>query len=397
LKIVILCAYFQPELGYREYYYARNLAKLGHEVNVITSDRIVFFPGWENIAKSAGYDISRYRGFGRSQIDGFYINRIPTLFEYDRLIILKGMKKLLTSIKPDIIHIIENGFLYSFPAAFYKKSLGYKLIYEIEISFASGHLLSKREYYEYYLAKKRIIKYMIKKSDRLNICTEQVYDFIYEQIKESREKLNRMSLGVDPDIFYANDEERMSIRNMLNVTDDEILIMTSGKIELQKNYDALIKSISSIKSNYKIRFLIIGSGSESAIKSISESAKKEGIQDKIIMQPFLKKTELRKFYNASDIGVWTQATITILEAIGCGLPIIVPNDKATAHLVDNGNGLLYDVNSSQLSDCLGYYMSSENRREAKIKALDAFENKYSYLTLTKQLVNDVYMPSLAKP
>ncbi len=392
LKIVILCTYFQPELGYREYYYARNLAKLGHEINVITSNRVLFFPGWENIAQSLGCDISRYKGTGSSQMDGFVINRIPTLFEYDRFVIPRGMKRLLCSIGPDIVHIIENGFAFSFPAAFYKKSFGYRLVYEIEFSLAPTHLTRSKEYYEYYFVKKHIIKYMTKKADKLNICTEQVYNFFYNHISESREKINRMVLGADPEFFYEDHNERLSMRNILNIADDEVLIVTSGKIESHKRYDVIIKSISSIKDKYpKIRFLIVGSGTETAIKGILDLAKKESIGKNIILKPFVNKIDLRKFYNASDIGVWTQATITTLEAIACGLPVIIPNTQSTAHLVDDGNGLLYEyANVAQLVDCLEHYMSSENRKMAKMRALEAFRKKYNYLTLAKQLVDNVY-------
>lgn len=391
-----MCAYFQPELGYREYYYARNLAKLGHEVNVITSDRIFFIPNWENIARSLGDNISRYRDIGKSEMDGFTINRIPILFEYDRFIIPHGIKKILSSIKPDIVHIIENGFMFSFPAAFYKRSLGYRLIYEIEFSLTPTHLLRNKEYYEYYFVKKPIIKYFVKKADKLNICTDEVCEFFYKHMSGSKEKINRMTLGADPDFFYEDYNERRDLRISMGIADDEVLITTSGKIEPHKRYDVFIKSISSIKNEYpRIKFLIIGSGTESAIKDILDMAQKESIKDNIILKPFAKKEELRKLYNASDIGVWTRATITTLEAIGCGLPVIIPNIQSTKHLVEDGNGLLYEYGDpSQLADRLKYYMLQENRIKAREKALNAFRNKYSYLTLAKQLVNNVYMSVL---
>ncbi|MGB9595418.1 MAG: glycosyltransferase, partial [Candidatus Poribacteria bacterium] len=79
------------------------------------------------------------------------------------------------------------------------------------------------------------------------------------------------------------------------------------------------------------------------------------------------------------------------------LPVIIPNIQSTNHLVEDGNGLLYEYgNSLQLADCLKYYMSLENRIKAKEKALNAFKNKYNYLTLVEQLVNNVYIPALKK-
>ena len=398
MKIVILCAYFQPELGYREYYYPRNLAKLGHDVSVVTSDRIIPFPNWEDIAKAAGHNISRFRDSGTSKLNGFTLYRLPVLFEYERLLFLRGVTKLLSAIRPDVVHIIENGMGYSIPVALRKRSLGYKLVYEIEISFSPGHMLRKREYAEYFLVKKPLLRYMIGKADKLNICSDQVREFLQDQIRSSRNKIRSTVLGADPDLFYINHEERSETRNAMGVTEDEILIISASKIEPQKLYDMLIKYFGILKHEFpKVRLLIVGSGDADHMKFLKRAAEIEGIRDSLLFYPFVKKTELRKFYNAADIGVWTQATITMLEAVACGLPIIVPNDKATRHLVEDGNGQAYGYrNWTQLVDCLKYYMNTENRIEACKKAIMTFESKYSYLTLARQLVDDVYMPVLSE-
>ena len=51
MKIVHVCDYIQPQLGYQEYYLAKEHAKMGHEVTVITSDRYYPFPNYENTAE----------------------------------------------------------------------------------------------------------------------------------------------------------------------------------------------------------------------------------------------------------------------------------------------------------------------------------------------------------
>jgi len=396
LKIVILCAYFQPEFGYREYYYSKNLAKLGHEVHVITSDRILRISGWENIAKSAGYVTGFHRGTGVFELDGFTMHRHPTIFEYERLIFLRGISNTLRSIKPDIVHIIENGFAYSIPVMIHKQDIGYKVIYEIEISLSQTHLLKRIEYLQYYLIKKPLLEYMISRADMLNICTDQVELFLRKNIKASGGKIHRMVLGADPDIFYTNTDERFEIRSMLKISDDQVLFVTASKIEPQKRFDMLIRAIGTVKrENPNVRLLIVGSGNESVIDELREITKSENLEDTIIFYPFVKRTELRKFYNAADIGIWTQATITSLEAMACGLPIIVPNDEATHHLVEDGNGQSYEYqNWDQLVECLRYYMLLENRIESSKKAKIAFNAKYDYLTLTKKLVDNVYLPVL---
>jgi len=52
-----------------------------------------------------------------------------------------------------------------------------------------------------------------------------------------------------------------------------------------------------------------------------------GLNDKIFFKDFVPNLELPQYYNAADIGVWPGAhSITVIEAIATGLPVIVPED-----------------------------------------------------------------------
>ena len=42
--IVHVQSYFQPHLGYQEYFLCKSMARLGHDVHIITSDR--YAPFW---------------------------------------------------------------------------------------------------------------------------------------------------------------------------------------------------------------------------------------------------------------------------------------------------------------------------------------------------------------
>ena len=54
MKIAHVVSYIQPEFGYEEYYTAREQAALGHEVHVITSDRIFPFNDVEKMLSDIG-------------------------------------------------------------------------------------------------------------------------------------------------------------------------------------------------------------------------------------------------------------------------------------------------------------------------------------------------------
>ena len=129
MKIVHLMGYFTPELGYQEYYIAKEHKKMGHEVYVIASDMLYPFPNIENMLKEAGIkNTSRKRKSGFSVIEGIKVYRLPHFFEYTDFILAKGLRKTLEKIKPDVVFAHESRQGLPALAALYKDKLNYKLI-----------------------------------------------------------------------------------------------------------------------------------------------------------------------------------------------------------------------------------------------------------------------------
>lgn len=52
--------------------------------------------------------------------------------------------------------------------------------------------------------------------------------------------------------------------------------------------------------------------------------------------------ELYKYYSSGDVGAWPkQCSLTMIEAMACGLPVIISDASGTPERVSHGNGLLY--------------------------------------------------------
>ena len=66
---------------------------------------------------------------------------------------------------------------------------------------------------------------------------------------------------------------------------------------------------------------------------------RRSIDDNVIFQNFKTPEELSALYNAADIGLWGKASITIREAMGCGLPIVLLDHPDMRSLLRWDNGL----------------------------------------------------------
>ncbi len=134
MKIVHVIDYFQPKLGYQETFLAKEHARMGHEVYVVTSDRYnpIVYSG--NAAKLV---------LGRRIVDsGFFTEedikvwRQKTLFEIPHAIWMLGLEKRIQELEPDIV--VVHGIV-SFSAIriarLKKKSGNFKLIYDDHMTF----------------------------------------------------------------------------------------------------------------------------------------------------------------------------------------------------------------------------------------------------------------------
>ena len=130
----------------------------------------------------------------------------------------------------------------------------------------------------------------------------------------------------------------------------------------------------------------MGSGDQEYISELKARAEELSIQDRFIYKEFVPKERLHEYYSASDVGIWpVQPSITIIEAIGCHLPVILPDRDTVAHLVQLGNGVLFKEgdaeNLAQLLDELSGQLQYM-REKAKYAAAEIFD----YRKITSQII-----------
>lgn len=96
MKITIALSYFSKETGLPEYYIARELAKLGHEVSIVASNR----PYPSSLASK-----NKVYPAGITEMDGFTVYTMPLRFQAgDWAFFGKDYAETLRRLRPDIVH-----------------------------------------------------------------------------------------------------------------------------------------------------------------------------------------------------------------------------------------------------------------------------------------------------
>ncbi len=393
MKIVHLMGYFVPEFGYQEYYLAKKHRQLGHDVYVIASDLLYPFPNIEIMLKEAGVkNTSRKRKAGFSVVEGIKVFRLRHSFEYSDFIKVKGLKETLKKIKPDVVFAHESRQYTPAMAAKYKKELKYKLIVDQhdfyhKIPKHPLHLKILR-FLDYFIIRKPIVNYSLKRADRIVAVTKETKDFLIKTHKINPNKITLVPLGVDTDFFRYNKNTRDRLRRKYKIKDNEIMLVFSGIIVRRKGLEILLQAFSELRNN-NVKLLIVGSGEKDYMNELKNLSKRLKINDRVIFTGFVKKANVRNYFSAADIGVWPgNNSVSIMEAMACKLPIIMV-DLQLSHLVSFNNGFKFKQhNKEQLKQGLIKVINNKNlRKKMADNSLNAVKKHYSYDEIAKKFLD----------
>jgi len=375
MKIIHLCDYIQPNLGYQEYYLAKEHAKMGYDVTVIASDRYYPFPDYKNtVEKVLG---SRFIGAGIEKLDGFKIIRLKTIFEFGTKTWLKGLKNEIIKINPDILICHGMDTFNALRIAKLKSKMKFKLIYDDHPFTPFKKIgLIKSIYYLFFN-----FKLIEKQSDKLIVKSEDGLKHINKYYKFKKPVITG-ALGVDSNLFKLNYLERLRLRKRYKILPTDVALIYTGKIIRNKGVHLIIDALSKINKK-SIILLIIGSGDNKYIKYLRILAKKGHV--KVIFINPVKNSILPDFFSMGDIAVWpTEATISVFEAMSCSLPIIC--NKSTAEFIDN-NGFAINSSTQALSTEINFLVSNKKLRiQMGKKSRQLIEQNWSWKKVAEKFI-----------
>ncbi len=312
----------------------------GYDVEIITSDRFPALEGYDrHIGRIRG---NRIIGPGIYEDNGMTIHRLPAILEIKDggQILLKGLKNKLKSLKPDIVQAHGAFCPLTLQSVFYSRELGYKIFVDDHTNkdnFRLDSLIKKIYIY-------MVIKFYSKYSERVSYWMPVTFgsiEVLDAFLRIERSKIKLTPLGVDSTRFYESNDLRCLGRTELGI-ENEILIVSAGKFNEHKDIDVLIKAFNEVAEKHPtVKLLLIGDGPMDYMRKLKSVIDLYLLNDKILFKDFVENSELPKYYNAADIGVWPgDASITVIEALATGLPILLPQQ-------DSNYGIIFNCSAAQ--------------------------------------------------
>lgn len=273
------------------------------------------------------------------------VYRIPYIFialryPVPNLIKLTNKIKEICNIwQPNIIVYTHMEYLTAFPSIYLNNKIKLPVIVTIDSLpginwFCGNRVVDTVGYINSMLIGKRIFKV----ANGIQFLSSELYNYM-PKLEIDKNKVFLITTGVDTEVFKSR-KGSDSLKKELGITNDDIIILYVGRLDLVKGVNYLLQAGMKIISNYKkVKFIIVGDGN---LRKNYEKFSKS-YSDKIIFMGF--REDISSLMNISDIFVLPSlsegAPNVIMEASSSGLPVIVSEVGEVPQLVSNGkSGIL---------------------------------------------------------
>jgi glycosyltransferase involved in cell wall biosynthesis len=144
---------------------------------------------------------------------------------------------------------------------------------------------------------------------------------------------------IDLKLFYKDRSKALDFRKKYDISLEAKVLIFVGRLSKEKNLIFLLQTLAEIlKKKKDVFLLLVGSGYQmDALKKVAEDL---GVAENVRFTGFIPHDEVASYYNMADIFVMSSLSeimpLVVLEAMACGLPIVVLDDPIFHDIVFEG-------------------------------------------------------------
>ena len=382
MKIALFSDTYAPEINGVAIHVAalkEGLESLGHEVLVVTTNP-------KNNDTFQEHGVLHCPSIKLKRIYGYGLSMPINMKQY----------QIIKKFNPDVIHIHTEfgiGLFGILVSKMLKRPVIYTLhtIYDDYVYYVVPKPLIKtgqRIFYKY-------IRSLYKRATVITGPSPKSHEYLINAGLHRNVEIIPNPVDVDRfSIENVSTEDIDNVKKTYNIPDDAFVGCIISRVGKEKSIDVLLNYIEKYsKVNKNFRFLIVGDGPAKA--DLEQQAKKLGINNVVIFTGKISNNKLLPYYAACDVFLTASLSdtnsISMLEAMSMGLPIIQRNDPINeGQVIENVNGFIFNDENNFIEKLNKVYkMTSEERAELKNKVRNSVIHSNTKNNMAEKIV-DVY-------
>jgi glycosyltransferase involved in cell wall biosynthesis len=329
--------------------------------------------------------------------DGIKVTRVPYVnwlpfFLVKKLRIYKGVTNILETFKPDIIYLHDMQFLGVAAIVRYVKRNKVKVIVDTHTDFIN----SGKNWISKHILHSIIYRYcaqlVLPYADKFYGTIPARIDFLRDVYGIPESKIELLPFGVDDTAFDWAEKEKIRkfTRAELGLDENNILLISGGKMDKRKNFPELIRAYKILREELKIgsiRLLIFGKPNEEMRNEILGLVTDN---PEIIYLDWLPSSKIHKYLMAADLAIFP-GTHSVLweEVVGLGIPALFKKWERMNHIDLGGNCLFLESGDRyEISSLVKNLVDDTSKFEVlKDRAVVLGPVKFRYTKIAQQVLN----------
>lgn len=379
MKIVYVDETFHPAYGYQSNPLAKFQQAQGNDVVIITVDKEHIHPVYRafgDTGESVPKDDINYQ-----KATGVKIIRVKTKgYWMHRALISKDMFKAVREQHPDVVFVHCAETLTAMRFLMHRKEWPMML---------DSHMLSMASQSRFVgifeAAYRAVFRRIIEKHGYYVVRTQDD-DYVNTHLGIKKELTPFISFGTDTIMFYPSAEVRERFRKEHGIDESDFVVLYTGKLTEAKGGKLLADAFKE-KFDVPVTLVCVGTPPDNdygrEVQRILDTS-----ENKVIMFPTQKYTELAPFYQMADLSIFPkQCSLSFYDAQACGLPVVSESNNVNCDRCSHSNGINFEPNSvDDFREKISYFakMDKDKLHEYSLNSQAFIENGYSYDTIARQ-------------
>jgi len=279
------------------------------------------------------------------------ISKIPAFRSFPLLSEINHFRNVVKEFKPDIVHtgyVWQVGILAAVTDVHPHLAMpwGSDILIEPDRSFI----------------KKKLVAKVMHQCDHIQCDSEYVKNKIIKDYSVNSDKITVFPWGIELSLFSK--QNKASCRSKLKIDENKFVLIFNRHMEHLYGADNLISAFSLFsKGKDDVLLLVLSDGSmrNKILKFITEN----NLENKVSLIGRVPNTELPLFLNSSDVYISPSlsdgSSLSLLEAMACGLGVIVSDVPSIREWINSENGIVTPINDiNALVQAMELYYNSRD-------------------------------------